>query len=324
MSTTIKSARSLFLRYLVSERRASPRTVEAYEQDLDDFARFLSAEPEPENTVESVESVQIKAYLASIFETHSRISIRRKLSALRSFFRFLKRRGIIPTNPAQSIKAPRAKQALPGFLTPNEAKRVMAPASTQRPADFRNRAMAELLYGSGLRVSELVGLNMESVDFEMRQIRVLGKGQKERIVPLGEKANVALKAYREVRRIVPLKGRMIDERALFINRDGGRLSARSVQKILHQQGIRIGTRDALHPHALRHSCATHMLENGADLRAIQEMLGHASLSTTQRYTHVNIAQLTDVYSTAHPLAKVSRGAPRRKRSADKKGRKISP
>jgi integrase/recombinase XerC len=201
------------------------------------------------------------------------------------------------------VDTPRARRKLPRCASVDEAVRIIEAVSNKEPATLRDSAIIEVLYGAGLRVSELVSLNMDSVDLKAGTADVRGKGGKERIAPLGRKAVHALKAYLEVRGDIVRKGAEPDGRAMFLSRRGGRLTSRSVERMVHQRGLVAGARQNLYPHALRHSFATHLLDSGADLRAIQELLGHASLSTTQKYTHVSIDGLMAVYDKAHPFAR---------------------
>lgn len=301
-----------FLSHLANERRASPHTVSAYGRDLRQLATYLGAKLGPTATVSSANKLHIRGYLASVSRGAETVTIARKLSSIRAFFRYLERRGRIGENPVTFIVSPKVRQRFPQFLGAEAAGRVTeAPQATKANKIVeatRDRAMLELLYGAGLRVSELVGLNLSSVLMASRELRVLGKGRKERIVPFGNRAADALTAYMALREdlmhasVVPSAPHGA---ALFLSRRGKRLSVRWVEKLVQRYGALGAGRPDLHPHALRHSCATHMLEGGADLRIIQEMLGHSSLSTTQRYTHLSLDQLTRIYDSAHPLARAS-------------------
>ncbi len=301
MTGTVDQGLSRFMAYLSVERRVSPNTVDAYRRDIAGFLAFLVDEGMPTG-VNDIKPLHIKAYLASIYDTVSPATIGRKLAALRSFFKFLTVQGIAHANPAAAVRTPKIPQKLPDFLTVDEAMAIADAEGDGSPRALRDRALMEVLYGGGLRVSEVSGLNLESVDLVQGTARVLGKGSKERIVPLGRHAVKALDAYLAMRRQVIDKERTPHEKALFLNRNGGRLSVRAIQRTTRLKGLEIGARSSVHPHALRHSCATHLLEGGADLRVIQDLLGHASLSTTQRYTHVNIDSLMGVYDKAHPLS----------------------
>jgi integrase/recombinase XerC len=302
MDRTMTQASELFLAYLANERRVSPHTVEAYRRDITAFIAFLESKAlflSPDD----VESAHIRMYLAQVFDTSSPVTMGRKLAALRSFFKFLMAREIVSGNPAATIRAPRAPRTLPDFLTVDEAMAITDHADDDTPAGLRDRAVMEVLYGSGIRVSEASQLDLSAVDLAGGTARVVGKGQKMRVVPLGRKALAALRDYLAVRDRVVREGHPPKSDALFLNRDGGRLGVRSIQRVTRRKGLAIGARISVHPHALRHSCATHLLEGGADLRVIQDLLGHASLSTTQRYTHLNIDSLMAVYDGAHPLSR---------------------
>lgn len=291
-----------FERHLADERRMSPHTVSAYVRDLRAFAAFARERLGTKLSVERVDRALLRVYLGTLAESRSPVTIARKLASLRAFFAYLERHAGLRKNPAALLASPRLRRKLPKFLNAEAAAEVMqAPAaSSADPERARDTALLELLYGCGLRVSELVGLDLEHVALGARELRVLGKGRKERIVPLGSKALAALNQCIEQR--AQLLNGTRDSGALFLSRRGRRLSVRWVQTLVRRYGILGAGRPDLHPHALRHSCATHMLEGGADLRAIQELLGHSSLSTTQRYTHVSMDQLLSVYDRAHPLA----------------------
>jgi integrase/recombinase XerC len=253
--------------------------------------------------VTTVDVMAIREYLAQLYGKNAPSSIGRKLASLRELFKFLKRRSLCSDNPAAHTRTPRIRRPLPRFLSVDEAVALVEMDTGDTPAAKRDAAIVETLYGGGLRVSELTNLDLDSVELESGLARVAGKGGKERIVPIGKAAINAIIAYQQVRHLIVRKGRKGDERALFLNRDGGRLSARSVQRMVRRRGLTLGTRESVHPHGLRHSFATHLLDGGADLRTIQELLGHASLSTTQTYTHISIDGLMRVYDKAHPLAR---------------------
>jgi integrase/recombinase XerC len=255
--------------------------------------------------VKDVSRLLIRAHFAAQSSTVTSTSLSRKLSALRSFFRYLERTGVVDENPVTLIVSPKVRRNLPRFLGPEAAEHVMdAARDDSTAASLRDCVILELLYGSGLRVSELVGLDLAAIDLQRSELRVLGKGRKERIAPIGAQAERALREYLAVRdQLFPPKRDPESEAALLVGRTGRRLTARWIQRLVQHYGMEGAGRPDLHPHALRHSCATHMLEGGADLRSIQEMLGHSSLSTTQRYTHVSMDELTRVYDAAHPLAR---------------------
>jgi integrase/recombinase XerC len=294
----MKDALAAFLRHLDLERNASPHTRRSYAADLARFQRFLGAHP-----IESVDTRLVRGWLA---EHHRQgldpVSIARKLAALRSFLKFLVRRGVLARNPARAVRGPRLPRKLVSFLPVDDAFAMMeAPAG--RRAALRDRAIVELLYASGLRVSELVGLDVEDVDRDRSALRVLGKGRKERMVPFGATARRALDAV--LADSHPGRG------PLFRNQRGGRLTVRAVHGIVRARARAAGITRRVSPHTLRHTFATHLLEAGADLRMIQELLGHSRLSTTQRYTHVDADRLMKIYDRAHPRA----SAPRRRLAA---------
>lgn len=297
-----------FADYLASEKRASPNTVRAYHRDLGQLAEFLRERLSRSVELADVNKLLLRAWLGELARTRSASSIARKLAAVRAFYADLERRGAVRENPASLLASPKIRRKMPTFLGVDAAAQVMSAPAEQpgrrEPEQLRDIVILELLYGSGLRVSELVGLELESVDTAQAEIRVLGKGNKERIVPLGGKALEALAEYlpRRAELRHPKTGAQ-DPAALLLGRRGRRLGVRWVQELVRRYGALGSGRPDLHPHALRHSCATHMLEGGADLRAIQEMLGHSSLSTTQRYTHLSLDQLMRVYDRAHPLAR---------------------
>lgn len=295
----------LFLGYLENERRSSARTSETYGRALAELRAWLEAEGLPLDA-SRLSVAMLRAFLASLFEGNSSATLARKIATFRAFYRFLVRRGHAPKNPAAALRIPKVRRTLPRFLSVDEAFRVVeAPASDQGRDErlkIRDAAILEVLYGGGLRVSEVASLLLESVDREARVMRVHGKGSKERLVPFGAPAAEALAAYHEVRPRLRGKGGVQHADALFLGQRGTALSARQVQNIVQRYGA-LGTgRGDLHPHALRHTCATHLLDAGADLRSIQELLGHASLSTTQRYTHLTVDRIMEVYDRAHPMA----------------------
>ncbi|MGA2400863.1 MAG: tyrosine recombinase [Syntrophobacteraceae bacterium] len=308
-SITWNSAQALFLQYMRYERNLSEETLRAYANDLRQFAGYVS------NLAGSsvVELTQIspdivRGYLASVHKTLEKTSRARKLSALRSFYRYLNSAGIFSENPADLVAHPRIKQTMPSFLPVDAifhlldalSRAALRQGSSWRKA--RNWALLESLYSTGVRVSELVKLNLSGVAFAEATVRVSGKGRKERIIPIGAKALDALKYYLSALEFQFPKGRAASQ-ALFLNSRGGRLTARSVDRILKAELIVCGLWQRLSPHGLRHTFATHLLNAGADLRAIQEMLGHESLSTTQRYTHVNMDLLMKVYDASHPRSR---------------------
>ena len=287
-----------FIDYLKVERNASKYTVRNYEADLLGFFEFLRTK-----NIQSLDEVDknvLRDYLGVLMQHgFARSSIARKLSAVRSFYKYLQREELVSVSPAATISSPKLDRTLPAFLGKEDAARLVESPDLSMVPGQRDRAFLELLYASGLRVSELVGLNVEDIDLEACEIRVLGKGSKERIVLLGEPAARALKMYFEHER-----PRMLHHptRAVFLNQDGGRLTVRSVQMFVQKYARQAGISRDVHPHMVRHTFATHLLDGGADLRVVQELLGHASLTSTQIYTHVSKAQAKRVYLAAHPLA----------------------
>jgi integrase/recombinase XerC len=302
---TLDDAIGAFVRYLETERRASPRTVRAYGDDLAGLAAFLrERESAASRDVRRVDLYLLRSWLGVLSRKHAPSSIARKLAAIRTWMRWLRRRGAIETCPADELATPKVRRGLPTLLSVDVAKEVVESPSADTPAGARDRAILELLYGSGLRVSELCALDLDAIDRAGASARVLGKGRKERVVPLGRACVTALTRWLDQRSLMvhPRTGAQ-DPRAVFLTTRGARLYPRAVQELVHKYGASGAGRADLHPHALRHTCATHMLDGGADLRAIQELLGHASLSTTQRYAHVSMEHLLRVYDAAHPLAR---------------------
>ncbi len=297
-----------FERYLADERRMSPRTVTTYGRDLRALRDFVREEGMPLDA-RRITVVVLRGHLAKLFANNGSTTLARKLSAYRSFYRFLMRRGVVKNNPAAHLKSPKVRKPLPKFLTVEDSFRVVEAPSSDRARDerlmVRDRAILELLYGGGLRLSEVEGLTLERIDLATGNVRVIGKGDKERIVPLGGAAARALTAWLAIRPRMRSKKKDATQHptALFLGRNGTALTARQIQNVVRRYGALGAGRGDLHPHALRHTCATHLLDAGADLRSIQELLGHASLSTTQRYTHVSVDRLMAVYDKAHPMAR---------------------
>jgi integrase/recombinase XerC len=297
-----------FIRYLTVEKNASPHTCRCYQRDLEGFEDFLKNSGMVLTSSAEVEwgkmdRIAIRKYLSFLHRKNKKSSIARKISTLRSFFRYLNKEQMIASNPAKSVSTPKVEKTLPTTLTVDEAFRLMEspkslsekfPPAGRKDNKLRDRAILELLYSSGLRVSELVGLSLKQIDLDLGIVRVMGKGRKERIVPVGGKATESLNAYLNER------GMVKDEDPLFVNFLGGRLTARSIGRLIKKYTRQSGIFRKVSPHSLRHTFATHLLDAGADIREIQEMLGHSSLSTTQRYTHVSMGKLMEVYDKAHP------------------------
>jgi integrase/recombinase XerC len=311
-----------FLTYLRSVRNSSPHTIRSYETDLEQFLAFLTPPGTPMPGPQEVTHLMIREFVAHLHDMKlEKSSIARKLAAIRSFFKYATREGLVARNPARMVATPKLPKRIPAVLSAEDLNAFLDGISAATPAATgwrrgtapardgsrlmvrRDRAILELLYASGLRVSELTGLNLIDVDRKERMLRVRGKGNKERIVPYGAKAESSLEAYDPVRQELLRKaGSRGDRQAVFLNQFGRRLNQRSVGRIVKKYARLANVNWNLHPHSLRHAFATHLLADGADLRAIQELLGHSSLSTTQRYTHATIRQLLEVFDKAHPRA----------------------
>lgn len=295
-----------YIQYLEAERNASPYTIRNYQSDLAEFFKFLIEKGLTQ--FGEVDRHVLRGYLSHLAEKGiAKNSIARKLSAIRSFFRYLAREEIIPKNPIEQVSSLKLDKRLPSFLTQEEMEKLLGAPDISTPLGQRDRALLELLYASGLRVSELTGLTPEQIDLDSNEIRVMGKGSKERMVLMGEPAAAALKSYlKEGRPRLTAKKK---SPALFLDRYGQKLTERSVQRRLQQYAKKAGIGKRVHPHLLRHTFATHMLDGGADLRVVQELLGHARLTSTQIYTHVTKGQARKVYLAAHPLAREKRDEP---------------
>ncbi len=312
----------VFLKFLALNRNVSPHTVQAYDTDLSQFIGHVAAAADVKRRdlgAEALDRDAIRAFLAHLYaEGQSRATAARKLAAIRTFLRYLRREGVIDHDPGSLVSTPKRDVRMPTYLSEQEVARTLEAPDAEEPLGRRDQAILELFYASGLRRAELAGLDLADVNLSGRMVRVLGKGGRERLVPFNTAAAKAIRAWLQDReryvrhgiadpRVPGSRGR--DQRAsgrarrepLFVNYRGGRLTVRSIDRIVRKYSA-TASRE-ISPHALRHSFATHLLQRGADLRAIQELLGHARLSTTQRYTHVNAAQLLDVYRKAHPRAR---------------------
>ncbi|MCK5579639.1 MAG: tyrosine recombinase XerC [Candidatus Omnitrophica bacterium] len=279
-----------FLAYLEIEKNYSPHTILNYSIDLKEFLEFVEG-----TAITKVSYLHLRRFLAHLREkNHKPRTLARKMSSLRSFFRFLRREGLIKENPALLLTTPKLDKPLPKFLTEKEMVQLIESPSFDKVPGKRDRAIMETLYSTGIRVSELVSMDVDSIDFISNIVKVLGKGKKERLVPIGDKAVNCIQAY--------LKSRKQNVRALFLNKNGTRLTDRSVRNIINKHILSTSLQMKVSPHVLRHSFATHLLNRGADLRSVQELLGHVNLSTTQIYTHVTTDRLKDVYDKAHPRA----------------------
>ena len=297
-----------FLQFLALNRNASAHTVRAYESDLSQFLGFVAVErgvKRSQMAPADLDRAAIRGFLADLHrQGQSRATAARKLAAIRTFLRHLRREGVIEDDPGALVPTPKRDVHIPAHLSEGEMDALIAAAPADNPLSRRDRAILELFYASGLRLSELCGLDLEDVNLGAKMVRVLGKGRKERIVPFNMSAARAIREYLKDREVlVKARAQRGRDAPLFVNFRGGRLTVRSVDRLVRRYAAASAAPVAVSPHALRHSFATHLLQRGADLRAIQELLGHARLGTTQRYTHVNAAQLVEVYRKAHPRAR---------------------
>ena len=296
-----------FIEYLRHQKRYSLHTIRNYQIDLRQFSEFVAlreARSEGENSdpgIGMIDSQVIRTYLGSLYGRFRRSTIARKLSAVRSFFLFLERKGLTKRNPAADIATPKLEKYMPTYLLVDEVFRLFERPEKEKPLGLRDLAILEVLYSCGFRVSELEALTISSIDFDERLVRVIGKGDKERIVPIGRQALQAVRNYLEATQYLRRRNVYISQdEPLFINFRGGALSGRSIGRIIKKYAIESGLTADVSPHSMRHTFATHLLDGGADLRAVQELLGHESLSTTQKYTHVSLDRLMEVYDKAHP------------------------
>ncbi len=281
-----------FIRYLEVERDVSAHTLRAYRKDLGDFFEYVKTEPD------KIDMIDVRGFIAEqIKKGLNKTTVSRRLASIRSFFKFLCREGYIKSNPAKLVPNPKIPKLLPRFLSVDDVFSLVEKPEGIGFIPVRDKAILELLYSSGLRVSELSGLNIDDLNIKGNLIKIRGKGKKERIVPVGSKAIDAIKSYMIDRMLLKSK-----DRALFLNRMGTRLTDRGVRRIVVKYAKALTISGQIGPHTLRHTFATHLLQGGADLRVIQELLGHSSLSTTQKYTHLDITHLMDIYDKAHPFA----------------------
>lgn len=304
----MKKAIDKYLRYLKIERNASPHTITSYETDLSQFLTFCSAhfeEEEEELNPNLIERITIRLWLGELSERGlAKSSIARKVAAVRSFFKYCFKRGMVEQNPAHLLIVPKKDQPLPKTANAEDLSRMMELAEGNTPESAQDRAILELLYGTGIRLSELVSMNEEDINFTLNQIKVLGKGAKQRIVPIGKRAKEALQRHLNTK--TELYGERTDEdafSAVFLAANGQRIYPRAVQRLVKDYLQRASEVTQKSPHVLRHSFATHLLDRGADIRVIKELLGHANLAATQVYTHTSVERLKNVYELAHPRAK---------------------
>lgn len=298
----MQTAISRFLRYLNVERNASDLTIKSYREDLISLSEYLSDALGGDVQPAQITPIDLRGYVAALHEAgYAKTSVARRLASLRSFFRFAQREGVVDSNPAKPLRNPRPDRALPHFLSTDEIGRLLSAPLVEMPMGLRDRAILETMYSAGLRVSETVGINDGDLDFPQGLVRVRGKGRRERLAPLGSYAARALRRWLKARRLSPREPS--DATApVFVNKFGRRLTTRSVARMLDKHLKVAGLDQRTTPHTLRHSFATHLLDRGADIRSVQELLGHKSLVTTQIYTHVSTAGLRAAYEKAHPRA----------------------
>jgi integrase/recombinase XerC len=298
----VQSAVQAFLRYLQLERNASELTLKSYKEDLASFSDYAQDRVGEVPAIEQVDIPMLRGFIGYLHECqYERSTIARRLACLRSLFRYTTREGLTSTNPAKALRTPRIGRSLPHFMSAADVIKLLETPPANEPLGLRDRAILETMYSAGIRVAETVGLNEDDWDRSANVIRVRGKGRKERIAPIGKCAAIALERWREVRRPNP-KARSAEQRAMFLNRFGERLTTRSVGRMLEGHLKVAGLDSKTTPHTLRHTFATHLLDGGADLRSVQEMLGHKSLTTTQIYTHVSTRRMRETYEHAHPHA----------------------
>ena len=314
MADTLYSWIEKFLEYLRYQRNVSGHTIRNYASDLEQFYSFLTTSPEgtqrPAPDLQQIDNITVREFLGSLYQKANRkSSVARKLATLRSFMKFLAAQGAVPSNSARIVASPKLESRLPDYMTIEAVTKLVEAPHTDTDLGKRDRAILELLYGAGLRAGELVSLDLGDISLGEGLVRVVGKGRKERIVPFGRRAAEAVESYLHARANLMHAGKRrarentTPSEAVFLNFRGTRLTSRSVGNLVDRHVGQLSQRLKVHPHTLRHTFATHMLSAGADLRAIQELLGHESLSTTQKYTHVSVEQLVRVYQSCHPRAK---------------------
>ncbi len=292
---------SAFEEYLRHEKNASEHTLTNYLNDLRQFQEFLGARKHGQDDVKSIDHRVIRHFLSFLHQRrYKKSSIGRKVASLRAFFRFLHRERVVEVNPAKIVATPKAEKKHPRFLTVDDAFRLMEAPDEKTLQGLRDKAILEVFYASGVRISELAGLNEEDVDLGIGLMKVLGKGKKERIVTLGSHATQAVQNYLKAKEVLPAEQK---KTPMFLNRYGKRLSGRGIRRVVEKYVNQAVISNRISPHGLRHSFATHLLDGGADLRSIQELLGHVSLATTQKYTHLSMDKLMEVYDRTHPRAR---------------------
>lgn len=288
-----------FLEYCKSEKNFSLLTIKTYSIALIDFVNYLEDEYKTIPNIEDIETNDIRPFLGYLNDKGlKKNSLRLKIAAVKSFFKFCKRKNFLEINPANSVSTPKKDKKLPNYLTESEVSKLLEQLNTDNPIDIRNGALIELIYSCGLRISEALQINIDSIDIHNLTLKVLGKGNKERIIPIGRKAILKINQYLKIRSEIC----NTSDKALFINKRGKRIQPKDAYNSIHKAMIGITEIKQKSPHTLRHSFATHLLDNGADIRSVSEMLGHSSLSTTQIYTHVSIERLKNAYKQAHPKA----------------------
>lgn len=300
---TLDDAVSEFINFVKIERDYSSHSVEAYAKDLSELLIYADTEKYPDD-IKSLDFFALRGFVASLYDRNlAKSSIERKIAAIKSFFKFLYRKGVLEENPARMVKFPKKEKKLPTVFNVDDIFRLLDMPDKTVPMGIRDALILEMLYGTGVRVSELVGLNVTDVDLRGERILVRGKGKKERIIPVSSQVAGMIKKYYEMMPLIIADGREIEDDAFIINRLGSRLTDRTVRRIVDEYLIKAGMPLDYSPHSFRHTFATHLLEGGADLRSIQELLGHEALSTTQKYTHMDLASLLKVYDESHPKAK---------------------